>query len=107
MSTSDVDVQRYQESARRIAESPRGEPGTLAHLLRLICHTQLDNHGTAIKIAKDLLQQYAENPLIYYLLAMNLANDNEFVGGHRSSRTRYWHCADVCGFVCLTGQLKA
>ncbi len=103
-----IDVQRYEQALeelrKALGENPESAP---AHLLRLICHTQLDNHGTAIKIAKELLQQYAENPLIYYLLAMNLANDNALSEAIEVAERGIGIAPTYADLFALMGQLKS
>jgi tetratricopeptide (TPR) repeat protein len=72
-----VDVRRYEQALEELQKALGVNPESgSAWLLTLICYTQLQRHGQAIQLAKDMLQQQAEEPLVYYLLALNLASDN-------------------------------
>ena len=72
-----VDVRRYEQALEELQKALGVNPESgSAWMLTLICYTQMQRHGQAIQLAKDMLQQQAEEPLVYYLLALNLANDN-------------------------------
>lgn len=103
-----IDVARYEQALEELQKAiginPESGP---AWLLTLICYTQLQQQGRAIQLAKEMLQQQAEEPLIYYLLALNLANDNALAEGMEVAQRGLSIAPTYTDLVALLAQMKS
>ncbi|MGH1338884.1 MAG: tetratricopeptide repeat protein [Aureispira sp.] len=103
-----LDVERYEhaleELRKALGENPESAP---ALLLALICYTQLQRRGQAIKLAREILQQDAEEPLVYYLLALNLANDNSLSEAMEVAERGLSVAPAYADLIALLGQMKS
>lgn len=73
-----MELQRYDQALEllqgALASNPENEQ---AHFLMLICWTQLGKTNRAIEQARQLLGRFPNEPLLYQLLATNLADADE------------------------------
>lgn len=103
-----LDVERYEQALeelrKALGENPESAP---ALLMALICYTQLQRRGQAIKLAREILQQYAEEPLVYYLLALNLANDNALPEAMEVAERGLSVAPTYADLIALLGQMKS
>lgn len=75
-----IDVHRYEMALQELQKAMEINPDNgHAWLLMLICYTKMGKTDKAIDIARQLLSTYPEEPLIYFLLALNLTDEEALV----------------------------
>lgn len=73
-----MDVERYDMALKELKKAMELNPDNgHAWLMMLICYTKMGKTDEAIDIARQLLSVYPEEPLIYFLLALNLVDREE------------------------------
>lgn len=103
-----LDIKRYEQSLeelhKALGENPDSRP---ALLMALICYTKLQYYSKAIQLAKDILQQHAEERLVYYLLALNLASDNALEEAMEVAQRGLAIAPNYEDLLALMGQMKS
>lgn len=79
-----IDVDRYDMALKELRKAMELNPDNgQVWLLMLICYTKMGRRDKAIDIARQLLTVHPKEPLIYFLLALNLVDKEELADAQK------------------------